>query len=47
MNSKYSHVFTPIRVRGITFKNRIYLAETNTKMKTLEDIDVEIKVKQT
>ena len=31
----------------ITFKNRIYLAETNTKMKTLEDIDVKIKVKQT
>ena len=26
MNSKYSHVFTPIRVRGITFKNRIVLA---------------------
>lgn len=31
----------------ITFKNRIYLAEDTTKMKTLEDIDVKIKVKQT
>lgn len=31
----------------ITLKNRIYLAENNTKMKTLEDIDVKIKVKQT
>lgn len=31
----------------VTFKNRIFLAEDTTKMKTLEDIDVEIKVKQT
>lgn len=26
MNSKYSHVFRPIRIRGIDFKNRITLA---------------------
>lgn len=26
MNSKYSHVFQPIRIRGIDFKNRITLA---------------------
>lgn len=28
----------------LTFKNRIYLSSTSTKMQTLEDIDVEIKV---
>lgn len=26
MNSKYTHVFSPIRIRGIDFKNRIILA---------------------
>ena len=26
MGSKYSHVFQPIRIRGIDFKNRITLA---------------------
>jgi 2,4-dienoyl-CoA reductase-like NADH-dependent reductase (Old Yellow Enzyme family) len=26
MGSKYSHVFAPIRIRGIDFKNRIMLA---------------------
>ena len=26
MNSKYTHVFSPINIRGIDFKNRIVLA---------------------
>ena len=44
---RHSHIQDYDLHYQVTFKNRIYLAETNTKMKTLEDIDVEIKVKQT
>ena len=39
MNSKYSHVFTPIRVRGITFKNRIVMAPLSPNLCS-EDGDV-------
>ncbi|MGI6217163.1 MAG: hypothetical protein ACOYIK_06075, partial [Coriobacteriales bacterium] len=45
MGSKYEHVFEPIRIRGIDFKNRITLAppsanHTNTNnMITHEFVD--------
>lgn len=34
MNSKYTHVFSPIRIRGIDFKNRITLAPPSANLTT-------------
>ena len=38
MGSKYSHVFAPIRIRGIDFKNRITLAPTTPVLATEDGI---------
>ncbi|MBR6812532.1 MAG: FAD-dependent oxidoreductase [Oscillospiraceae bacterium] len=38
MGSKYSHVFSPIRIRGIDFKNRISLAPTTPVLSTWEGL---------
>ena len=38
MGSKYSHVFAPIRIRGIDFKNRITLAPTTPVLSTEDGI---------
>ena len=38
MGSDYSHVFAPIRIRGIDFKNRITLAPTTPVMSTADGI---------
>ena len=38
MGSKYSHVFAPIRIRGIDFKNRITLAPTTPVLSTWDGI---------
>ena len=34
MSSKYRHVFSPLRIRGIDFKNRIFLAPTTPTLST-------------
>ena len=34
MSSKYKHVFSPLRIRGIDFKNRIFLAPTTPTLST-------------
>ena len=34
MNSRYKHVFTPIRIRGVDFKNRIFLAPATPTLST-------------
>ena len=39
MASRYSHVFQPIRIRGIDFKNRITLAPTTPVLSTVDGID--------
>ncbi|NLO49449.1 MAG: FAD-dependent oxidoreductase [Clostridiales bacterium] len=36
MNSRYAHVFQPIRIRGVDFKNRISLAPTTPVLSTPE-----------
>ena len=38
MGSRYSHVFAPIRIRGIDFKNRITLAPTTPVLSTPDGI---------
>jgi len=38
MGSDYSHVFSPIRIRGIDFKNRITLAPTTPVLSTWDGI---------
>ena len=38
MASAYSHVFEPIRIRGIDFKNRVFLAPTTPVLSTPEGI---------
>ena len=38
MASSYSHVFAPIRIRGIDFKNRIFLAPTTPVLATPDGI---------
>jgi 2,4-dienoyl-CoA reductase-like NADH-dependent reductase (Old Yellow Enzyme family)/thioredoxin reductase len=34
MSSRYTHVFQPIRIRGVDFKNRIFLAPTTPVLST-------------
>ncbi|MCL2125123.1 MAG: NAD(P)/FAD-dependent oxidoreductase [Oscillospiraceae bacterium] len=34
MNSRYTHVFSPIRIRGVDFKNRVFLAPTTPTLST-------------
>jgi 2,4-dienoyl-CoA reductase-like NADH-dependent reductase (Old Yellow Enzyme family)/NADPH-dependent 2,4-dienoyl-CoA reductase/sulfur reductase-like enzyme len=34
MRSRYTHVFSPIRIRGVDFKNRIFLAPTTPVLST-------------
>ncbi|MCL2125938.1 MAG: FAD-dependent oxidoreductase [Oscillospiraceae bacterium] len=34
MNSRYKHVFSPIRIRGVDFKNRIFLAPATPTLST-------------
>ena len=34
MSSRYKHVFSPLRIRGIDFKNRIFLAPTTPTLST-------------
>ena len=34
MSSRYKHVFTPIRIRGVDFKNRVFLAPTTPTLST-------------
>ncbi|NLT13000.1 MAG: FAD-dependent oxidoreductase [Clostridiales bacterium] len=34
MSSRYKHVFSPIRIRGVDFKNRIFLAPTTPVLST-------------
>ncbi len=36
MRSRYTHVFSPIRIRGVDFKNRITLAPTTPVLSTPE-----------
>ncbi|MCL1835648.1 MAG: NAD(P)/FAD-dependent oxidoreductase [Oscillospiraceae bacterium] len=36
MNSRYKHVFTPIRIRGVDFKNRIFMAPHTPTLSTLD-----------
>jgi 2,4-dienoyl-CoA reductase-like NADH-dependent reductase (Old Yellow Enzyme family)/thioredoxin reductase len=36
MGSKYKHVFTPIRIRGVDFKNRIELAPPSLNLASLD-----------
>ena len=38
MASSYSHVFEPIRIRGIDFKNRVFLAPTTPVLSTPDGI---------
>ena len=38
MGSRYSHVFAPIRIRGIDFKNRVFLAPTTPVLSTPDGI---------
>ena len=38
MGSRYSHVFAPIRIRGIDFKNRVTLAPTTPVLSTEDGI---------
>jgi 2,4-dienoyl-CoA reductase-like NADH-dependent reductase (Old Yellow Enzyme family) len=34
MSSRYTHVFRPLRIRGVDFKNRIFLAPTTPVLST-------------
>ena len=34
MNSRYEHVFSPMRIRNIDFKNRVFLAPTTPTLST-------------
>lgn len=34
MSSRYKHVFSPIRIRGVDFKNRVFLAPTTPLLST-------------
>jgi 2,4-dienoyl-CoA reductase-like NADH-dependent reductase (Old Yellow Enzyme family) len=36
MGSKYEHVFSPIRIRGVDFKNRIELAPPSLNLASLD-----------
>ncbi|MDR0906495.1 MAG: NAD(P)/FAD-dependent oxidoreductase [Oscillospiraceae bacterium] len=36
MNSRYTHVFNPIRIRGVDFKNRVFLAPATPVLSTPE-----------
>ena len=36
MKSRYSHVFSPIRIRGVDFKNRVFLAPATPVLSTPE-----------
>lgn len=38
MSSKYSHVFEPIRIRGVDFKNRIFLAPATPVLSTADGL---------
>lgn len=38
MNSRYKNVFKPIRIRGVDFKNRIFLAPTTPTLSTTDGL---------